>query len=112
TALAEEDDVLSGEDRVLDLRDDRRLEPDDPLEERRLLRECLDQVGAQLFLHRARAVAGLAKRADRGRSGHSVGSPLTSCGTRARSAGSTPSSSVSCVTASSALSAWSVEPSA
>jgi len=77
-ALAEEDDVLPGQDGVLDLRDHRRVVADDALEERALLRERGDEVRAELVLHRAALVAGLAERADRLWSVfHSTGSPLT-----------------------------------
>ena len=81
SALAEEDDVLTRKDGVLDLRDHRRVVANDPLEERALLRQRGDEVRAELLLHRTAPVAGLAQRADGLRSVcHSTGSPLMSFG--------------------------------
>src|SRR6267378_3041065 len=81
-ALAEKDDVLAGQDRVLDLRDHRRFVADDALKELALLGERGDEVRAELLLHRAALKAGLAQLADGLRSVcHSTGSPLMSLGT-------------------------------
>src|SRR5258708_39630729 len=62
---AEEDDVLAGEDGVLDLRDHGLVVPDDPGEQRRLAGESGHEVRAKLLLHGPAAVAALAERADR-----------------------------------------------
>jgi hypothetical protein len=56
-ALAEEDEVVAGEDRVLDGRDDRILVADDTREDLAARREPGEEVGPQLFLDRARAPA-------------------------------------------------------
>ena len=81
-ALAEEDEVLAGQDRVLDGRDDRLLVADDAREDLRRPREASQEVGPQLLLdgprspadgaELARAVAAWAWRA---RSGSTVCSP-------------------------------------
>ena len=55
-ALAEEDDVLAGQDRVLDLRQHALLVTDDSREEVLALLEPCDQVVAQLLLHRLRLI--------------------------------------------------------
>jgi len=62
--LAEEDDVLAGEDRVLDLGHDGLLVADDPFEEGLLARERDHEIRTQLFLHGAAAISALAKRSD------------------------------------------------
>ena len=65
TAFAEEDDVLAGEDRVLDGRDDRILVPDDAREERLSDRQTGDQVRAEFLLDRPRAPATLPQLTER-----------------------------------------------
>src|SRR5439155_19335943 len=49
-ALTEEDDVLTGDDRVLECGQDRVVEADDPRDDRAILREPTEQVGAKLLL--------------------------------------------------------------
>jgi hypothetical protein len=56
-ALAEQDDVLARQDRVLDLRQDRLVVADDAREDALAAAEFLQEVGAHLVLHGARAVA-------------------------------------------------------
>ena len=63
-ALAEEDDVLAGEDRVLDLRDDRLVVADDAGQERLAAREARDEVVAHLLLDRFALPATVAEVAD------------------------------------------------
>src|SRR5262245_33687532 len=58
-ALAQEDDVLAGQDRVLDLRQDALLVPDDAGEERVARPEPRDQVVSQLLLDRLRLIPAL-----------------------------------------------------
>ena len=53
-ALAEEDHVVAGEQRVLELRDDGVLVADDAVDERLALRRSRDRVRPHLFLDRAR----------------------------------------------------------
>src|SRR6266516_1846583 len=55
-ALAEEDDVLSGKDRVFYLGDDSLFEADNALELRLVRLELFDQVVAQLFLDGSRPI--------------------------------------------------------
>src|SRR5439155_10787029 len=64
TALAQEDDVLAGEDRVLDLGDDRLLVADDAVEQRGLARERDHEVGPKLLLHGPAPISALAERPD------------------------------------------------
>src|SRR5438552_2789714 len=66
-ALAEENDVLAREDRVLDLRHDALLVAHDPGEERLPAPEARDQVVAQLLLDRLRLPAAGPELADRAR---------------------------------------------
>src|SRR5206468_6558741 len=94
-ALAQEDDVLAGEDRVLDLRQHAFLVADDAPEESRALLEPRDQVVAQLLLHRLRLIPARSQPAARSRFAHSgtmwpratrcqfIGSPRTA-GTQPR----------------------------
>src|SRR6266571_1045408 len=79
-AIAQEDDVLAREDRVLDLRDHRRLIADDAFEELSLRGQRSYEISAELFLHAPRPIAGLAERANGRRLCHSVGSPRISIG--------------------------------
>src|SRR5207248_5520122 len=69
-ALAEEHDVLAGEDRVLDLREDALLVADDPREDRLAALEPADQVVAQLLLDRRRLVPAVPELSDGRRLGH------------------------------------------
>ena len=64
-ALAEEDDVLAGEDGVLELRDDGLFVADDAGEVVCLLLDALDEVLAHLLLHGERLVAGVAQLSNR-----------------------------------------------
>ena len=64
-ALAEQDDVLAGEDGVLDLRDDGLLVADEQREEGLARAHLLDEVLAHLLLDREDAVAARSKLADR-----------------------------------------------
>src|SRR3972149_3963426 len=66
-ALAEEDDVLAGEERVLDLGDAGLLVADDPGKERLAAAEPRDQVVAQLLLDGPGDVAARRELADRAR---------------------------------------------
>src|SRR5438876_680820 len=68
--LAEEHDVLAGENRVLDLGEDALLVPDDPWEDRFALSQPRDQVVPQLLLHRLRLVSALPQLAYRSRLVH------------------------------------------
>ena len=65
-ALAEEDDVLPGEDRVLDLRDDGLVVADDAREELIAPAHPGDQIGAHLFADRAGLVSGVTEFAEGG----------------------------------------------
>ena len=65
-ALAEEDDVLPGEDRVLDRGQDGLVVADDALEDRPAGRQAGDEVGPQLLLDGARSPARIAELADGG----------------------------------------------
>ena len=69
-ALAEEHDVLAGEDRVLDLREDALLVADDPREDRLAALEPADQVVAQFLLDRRRLVPAVPELSDGRRLGH------------------------------------------
>jgi hypothetical protein len=69
-ALAEEDDVLAGEDGVLDLREHAVLVADDAGEQRLAVAQARDQVVAQLLLDRLRRVSAVAELLDRSRLGH------------------------------------------
>ena len=60
-ALAEEDDVLAGEDRVLELRDDGVFEAEDAGEHVLALAHLVDQVAAHLLLDGLHLVAGAAQ---------------------------------------------------
>ena len=66
-ALAQEADVLAGQDGVLDRRQDAVVIADDALEHRPLRRESRQQVGAHLLLDAARGVARFAQLAQRPR---------------------------------------------
>ena len=68
-ALAQEADVLAGQDGVLDSRDDRVVVADDAGEERLLRGQTGEQVGAHLLLDRAGLPARSAQLAERGGSG-------------------------------------------
>src|SRR2546426_2443377 len=68
--LAQEHDVLAGENRVLDLGEDALLVPDDPWEDRFALSQPRDQVVPQLLLHRLRLVSTLPQLAYRSRFVH------------------------------------------
>ena len=63
-ALAEQDDVLAGEDRVLELRDDGLLVADDAGEHLFAVAHLAHQVAAHLLLDGEHVVAALAKLAD------------------------------------------------
>ncbi len=63
-ALAEEDNVLRGEDGVLKPGQDRLVVPDDPGEEIAVVPEPRDQVEAHLLAHRPQLVARLAQLPD------------------------------------------------
>ena len=65
-ALAEEDDVVAGEDRVLDRRQDRLLVADDGRQDLGAGGEAVEQVRSQLLLDRPRAPAGGAQLGDGG----------------------------------------------
>src|SRR5207253_2116980 len=67
TALAEKDDVLPAQDRVLDLGDHALVVADDAREERLGPAEARDQVIAHLLLDRLRPVALCLELADRAR---------------------------------------------
>src|ERR1017187_6127600 len=84
-ALAEEDEVLAGEDGVLELRDDRFLVAEDALEEGVAGGEAAGQVAAQLRAHGPDAVLGATQLADGGRPGlcHDVHLTPASRGDRA-----------------------------
>ncbi len=64
-ALAQEDDVLTGQDRVLQVREDRVLVADDAREVLLALLDARDQVLAHLLLHAQHPVAGCAQFTDR-----------------------------------------------
>ena len=65
-ALAEEDEVLAGEDGVLDRRDDGVVVADDAGQDLAAGREARQQVRPQLLLDRPRSPAGVAQLGDRG----------------------------------------------
>jgi hypothetical protein len=69
-ALAEEDDVLAAEDGVLDLRDDGVFVAHDAGQERSALAQARHEIVAQFLLHRAPAIAAVAKLSDRARASH------------------------------------------
>src|SRR5262249_3012684 len=69
-ALAEEDDVLSGKERVLDLGENGVFVTDDAGEERRACLETRDQVVPELLLDRFARVPARAQLADRAGLGH------------------------------------------
>ena len=56
-ALAEEDEVVAGQDRVLDAGDDRLVVADDARKDLCPGREALEEIGAELLLDRPRAPA-------------------------------------------------------
>ena len=64
-SLTEEDEVVAGEDRILDGGDHRILVSDDAREDLTARREPRQEVGAKLFLDRARAPAGGLEGAER-----------------------------------------------
>src|SRR5262249_57713810 len=78
TALAEKDDVLPGQDRVLDLRHDRIVVADDPRQERVAVPEPRDQIAASLLLDRLALPAQSPEITDRVSVGHERSGPL--CG--------------------------------
>ena len=65
TALAQEDDVVAGEQGVLELREDGLLVAEDAVEQRLTGGDAGDGVGPDLFLDRARPPAGLPELTDR-----------------------------------------------
>jgi hypothetical protein len=77
-ALAQEDEVVAGEDGVLHLRDHRLLVADDAGEEGLPVTQAVDQVLAELLLHRADAVPARAELADGGGLGRDRHAPSTS----------------------------------
>ena len=64
-ALPEKDEIVPGQDRVLDRRHDRVLEADDPRQERAALGHSCEQIASELLLDRARVPAVGAKPAER-----------------------------------------------
>ena len=64
-ALTQEDDVLSGEDGVLQLRDDRILIAEDPRQDVLLLLDPLDQVAPHLLFDGRHLIPGIAQVTDR-----------------------------------------------
>ena len=66
-AIAEQDHVLAGEDRVLDLRDHRVVVPADAAEQLLVVAELADQVATELSPDRQDAVFRATQLADRGR---------------------------------------------
>ena len=69
-ALAEQDQVLAGQERVLDLREDRLVEADDPGKDALAALELPDEVLADLGLDGPRRVACLPQLADGSRLRH------------------------------------------
>src|SRR5262249_36064630 len=69
-ALAEEDDVVPGDERVLELRQDGVLVADDPVDELLALRDARDRVAAHLLLDRSRRPAALLQLAEGPGTGH------------------------------------------
>ena len=63
SALPEQDDVLAGQDRVLELRQDGLVVAQDAGQQRLAARQALDEIGAQLGAHAARPIARLAQLA-------------------------------------------------
>ena len=70
SALAQEDQVVAGQDAALQCRQHRSVEPDDRGEQLLPPAQRGQEVGSELLLHGAVGIAAGAELADRGRKGH------------------------------------------